>query len=81
MKSRPSRSNGKATNSAAADKSFGRHSLGPCGFGSNRPEIAAFHIFAVVDWLPDHAATFSSLLSANSPLTNLAPALTKATSW
>jgi hypothetical protein len=32
-------------------------------------------------WIgPDHAASFSSLVSANSPLTNLAPALTKGTS-
>ncbi len=29
---------------------------------------------------PDHAATFSSLLSTNSPFTNLAPALTSGTS-
>jgi len=28
-------------------------------------------------WIgPDHAASFSSLLSTNSPFTNLAPALT-----
>jgi len=32
-------------------------------------------------WIcPDHAATFSSLLSTNSPFTNLAPALTSGTS-
>jgi acyl-CoA reductase-like NAD-dependent aldehyde dehydrogenase len=30
--------------------------------------------------LRDHAATFSSLLSTNSPFTNLAPALTNGTS-
>src|SRR5688572_29873661 len=49
MKSRPSRSSSKATNSAADDKSLERHSLGPCGSGSGRSEIVAFHIFAAVD--------------------------------
>jgi hypothetical protein len=32
-------------------------------------------------WIgPDHAATFSSFLSTNSPFKNLAPALTRGTS-
>ncbi len=31
--------------------------------------------------LHDHAATFSSLPSTNSPLLNSAPALTNATRW